>query len=97
MRGIDRSCLAAVMLIAVAGGAAAQSAGNESAAQNVQQSRQYESLLCTNPGFRAKRIAQECGPLQGSQFYNSCVASFQCGAGPKATGWRQAPPSERIR
>ncbi len=90
-------CLAAAGLIAAAGTAWAQSDGNEGAAQNVQQSRQYESLLCSNPGFRAKRIAQECGPLQGSQFYNSCVASFNCSKQPSAGNWRHAPPSETIR
>ncbi len=61
------------------------------------QSQQYEQLLCSNPGFRAKRIAQECGPLQGSQFYSNCVASFQCNAPHRAPHWRHAPPSETIR
>ncbi len=95
MRGIYWVCLAAAGLIAASGTAVAQSRGNEGAAQNVQESRQYESLLCTNPAFRARRIAQECGPLQGSQFYNSCVASFQCGA--VRRGSNKAPPSETIR
>jgi hypothetical protein len=89
------ACLAAAGLIAAAATALAQSPDNQTAGQNVQQSRQYESLLCTNPEFRAKRIAQECGPLQGSQFYNSCVASFQCGTQPKHSN--KAPPSETIK
>ncbi len=62
------------------GTAWAQAPANPSAEQNVRQSRQYEQAVCGNPAFRAKRIAQECGPLQGSQFYNGCVASFECGA-----------------
>jgi hypothetical protein len=96
MRGFYRVCLAAAVGLAIASGTAmAQSRGNESAQQNVQQSRQYESLLCTNPAFRAKRIAQECGPLQGSQFYDSCVASFQCGAVHRSSN--KAPPSTTIR
>lgn len=90
-------CLAAAGLIAAGGVAWAQSRGSESGEQNVKQSQQYESLLCSNPGFRAKRIAQECGPLQGSQFYDSCVASFQCGAGAKRRSSQKAPPSETIR
>ena len=97
MRGTYWVCLAAAGLIAASGAAGAQSPGNESAAQNVQQSRQYESLLCSNPAFRARRMAQECGPLQGSQFYDGCVASFQCGAAPATGHWRHAPPSETIR
>ncbi len=88
-------CLMAAALIFAAGSALAQSTGNESASQNVQQSQQYERLLCTNPGFRAKRIAQECGPLQGSQFYLGCVASFQCGAARHRPS-HKTPPSERI-
>ena len=89
--------LAAIGLIAAGGSAQAQSAAGESAQQNVRESQQYEQLLCTNAAFRARRIAQECGPLQGSQFYDSCVASFQCNAGRRAAHWRKAPPSETIR
>jgi hypothetical protein len=68
-----------------------------SAAENVKQSEQYEALLCTNAAFRAKRIAQECGPITDPQLRQSCEASFQCNRGPKATNWRHAPPSETIR
>ena len=82
-------------LLALAGAAQAQGRGDETAGQNVRESHQYEQLLCTNPGFRARRIAQECGPLQGSQFYDNCVASFQCGAVHHHSN--QAPPSETIR
>ena len=86
-------CLAAILIIA----ASAALAQPRSAApdQNVRESEQYERLLCTNPAFRNKRIAQECSPLQGSQFYESCVASFQCGAVRHRSN--MAPPSETIR
>jgi hypothetical protein len=87
--------LAAAGLIAAAGTAQAQGRGYEGGEQNVRESQQYEQLLCTNPGFRAKRIAQECGPLQGSEFYQRCVASFQCGAVHHQSN--RAPPSETIR
>ena len=87
--------IAAVALLALAGTAQAQGRGDESAGQNVRESHQYEQLLCTNPGFRARRIAQECGPLKDSQFYDNCVASFQCGAEHRHSN--RAPPSETIR
>jgi hypothetical protein len=97
MRRRALGCLAAIGLIAAGGAAWAQSRAGDSAEQNVRESQQYEQLLCTNAAFRTKRIAQECGPLQGSQFYDNCVASFQCNAGRRATHWRHAPPSETIR
>jgi hypothetical protein len=87
--------VAAAGLIAAASPAGAQSRGNESAEQNVRQSKQYEQLLCSNPGFRAKRIAQECGPVSDPQLHQSCVDSFQCGA--QRHGSQKAPPSETIR
>ena len=87
----------AVGLIAAAGTAFAQAGAPESAQQNVRESQQYEQLLCTNPAFRARRIAQECGSLQGSQFYDGCVASFNCARRPSGANWRQAPASEKIR
>jgi hypothetical protein len=70
---------------------------DETPDQNVRQSQQYQQLVCSNPAFRAKRIAQECGPLQGSQFYDSCVASFNCDKQPSASSFRQAPPSETTK
>jgi len=88
-------CLAAAGLIGAAGTASAQSRPNETAEQNVRASQQYEALLCTNPAFRARRIAQECGPVSDPQLHQSCVASFQCGV--QRRGSQQAPPSETIR
>jgi hypothetical protein len=91
-------CLAAAGLMLVAGAAWAQRGGGESAEQNVRQSQQYEALVCGNPSFRAKRIQQECGPITDPQLHQSCLASFDCGAGaPKASNWRKAPPSETVR
>jgi len=92
------TCLAAAGLMLVAGTASAQRAANESAEQNVRQSQQYESLVCSNPSFRAKRIQQECGPISDPELHQSCLASFDCGGGaPTARKWRKAPPSETIR
>ena len=96
MRAAISSCVAFFVFLA-AGAASGQSNAPDSADHNVRQSQQYEQLLCTNPSFRAKRVSQECGPLQGSEFYDSCVASFQCNKPHEAPNWRKAPPSERIR
>lgn len=88
-------CGAALMLTALQ--AMAQSPGaNQGAQQNVRESQQYESLVCSNPAFRAKRVAQECGPITDPQLHQSCVASFDCGGGSRRRSNR-APPSEMIR
>jgi hypothetical protein len=70
-----------VVGLALVGPALAQQGGDPNAQQNVRASQQYEQLLCTNPKFRATRIAKECGPLQGSSFYDNCVHSFDCHKG----------------
>ena len=86
---------AALSLFATA--ALAQMPGNTDAQSNVRQSRQYDELVCNNPGFRAKRIAQECGPLDDPQLKASCLASFDCGKPQQPVDFRQAPPSETIK
>ncbi|HZK91352.1 MAG TPA: hypothetical protein VFC56_14500 [Stellaceae bacterium] len=87
--------------LAFAGAAVSASAQtpmvNETPEQNVRSSQQYQALTCTNKAFRAHRIEKECGPLQGSQFYDNCVASFNCDKQPSAANWRKAPPSETTR
>ena len=87
-------CLAAILMIAASAALAAPR--SDSAESNVRESQQYERLLCTNPSFRAKRIAQECGPVTDRQMHDNCVASFQCG-GPPSRRSNRAPPSETIR
>jgi hypothetical protein len=97
MRGLSLVYLAAAGLIAAAAAtASAQEPANQSASENVRASHQYESALCTNPAFRAKRIAQECGPVTDPQLHQSCLASFECGGPPKRHS-NKAPPSETIR
>ncbi len=93
------SLVFALALTSAAGIAAAQVPNpNETPEQNVRQSQQYQQLLCSNAAFRAKRIEQECGSLQGSQFYDGCVASFSCnGNQPTGANWRQAPPSQTTK
>jgi hypothetical protein len=87
--------------LALVGGAASASAQapmvNETPQQNVRSSQQYDQLTCANKAFRAHRIEKECGPLQGSQFYDNCVASFSCDKQPSAANWRKAPPSETAK
>ena len=89
--------VAAVALFGATVPGLAQGAGNDTPQANVRASKQYDQLLCTNKAFQAKRIAQECGSLQGSQFYDSCVASFDCKKPVNDTQWRNAPPSETTK
>jgi hypothetical protein len=78
--------------------ASAQSSGNESAAQNVRESQQYQQLVCTNPAFRERRMREECGPITDPQLHQSCLASFDCGPGaPTGRNFRGDPTSERTR
>ena len=92
---VFRGLIAAGFAAAI-GPAAAQAP--ETAAQNVRESQQYEQLVCGNPGFRERRMREECGPITDPQLRESCLASFQCGPGaPTGRNFRQAPASERIR
>jgi hypothetical protein len=98
VRGIASVVFAAALVAGAGGAMAQQRGGDETPDQNVRQSQQYQQLACTNAAFRAKRIAQECGPLQGSQFYDGCVASFDCGGkAPTGANWRNPPPSETTK
>ena len=61
---------------------------DQGAAANVRQSQQYEQVLHSNPGFRAKRMQEECGPVSDPELHASCVASF---------GGEAQPPSKPYR
>ena len=80
--------LAAALVIVVAGHASAQAPPDPGAAANVRQSEQYEQAVRTNPGFRAKRMQQECGPVTDPELHASCVAPF---------GGNGAAPSSKRR
>jgi len=98
MRSIVVTSFAAAMWIAAAFPVSAQSPGNESAAQNVRESQQYEQLVCSNPAFRERRMREECGPISDPQLHQNCLASFNCGpSGPTGRNFRGAPSSERVR
>ena len=49
---------------------------NWSARRNVSDSERYESLVHSNPAFRAARIQKECGSITEVGLYQQCVASF---------------------
>jgi len=51
-------------------------AGAAAAQRNQRESGQYETLLRSNPAFRARRIAKECGPIRDPRMHADCVASF---------------------
>jgi hypothetical protein len=76
--------VAALLTTALAGAALAQAMpqNNPEAAANVRQSEQYAALLRSNPAFRKKREAIECGPITDSQLRASCIASFEAYAAP---------------
>ena len=63
----------AVLLIAFAAPASAQIPPDPGAAANVRQSEQYEQVLRSNPSFRAKRMREECGPINDPQLHQQCV------------------------
>ena len=92
------SLVVAGWIAVAASPAIAQSAGNESAAQNVRESQQYEQLVCSNPAFRERRMREECGPITDPQLRQSCLASFNCGPGaPTGRNFRGDPTSEQVR
>src|SRR5215213_6871495 len=99
MRGTVLALLVTAGWVAAAASpASAQSPGNESAAQNVRESQQYEQLVCSNPAFRERRMREECGPITDRQLRESCLASFNCGpGGPTGQNFRGATVSEQVR
>jgi hypothetical protein len=84
MQRYQAAALAALLTVAFAGTAAAQAmpTNDPEAMANVRASEQYTALLRSNPAFRKKREAIECGPITDSQLHASCVASFEAYAAP---------------
>jgi hypothetical protein len=81
--------LTAALALALAAPATAQIPPDPGAAANVRQSEQYEQVLRSNPSFRAKRVQEECGPINDPQLHQQCVASFSGDQAPRATKKRQ--------
>jgi len=50
--------------------------GARSAAQNVRDSRYYESAVHANANFRAAREQKECGPIDDPKIHAHYIATF---------------------
>jgi hypothetical protein len=87
---------AALAAAALAAPVRAEEQRDPGAQINVQQSKEYERLLCSNPAFRKTRIEKECGPITDAAMRQHCVDSFNCDNKPVVHP-RGAPPSETIR
>ena len=46
------------------------------AAQNQRDSGRYESLVHSNPNYRAVRERKECGPIDDARMHADCLATF---------------------
>ena len=87
MLNYQTAAFAALVTVALAGAAPAQPQApmpqnNPEAQANVKQSEQYSAALRSNPAFRKKREATECGPITEQQLRASCIASFEAYATP---------------
>jgi len=84
MQRYQTAAFAALLTIAVAGTAIAQAmpTNDPEAKANVRQSEAYTAMLRSNPAFRKKREAIECGPITIPQLRDSCIASFEAYAAP---------------
>ena len=87
----NRSCaiVIATLLLLFATPALAQTPPDPGAAANVKQSGQYERAVQGNSSFRAKRIKQECGPINDPQLHQQCVDSFGSEGATRSTKHRQ--------
>ena len=84
MQRYQAAAFAALLTIAFAGTAMAQAmpTNDPEAKANVRQSEAYTAMLRSNPAFRKKREAIECGPITIAQLRDSCIASFEAYAAP---------------
>jgi len=85
MHRYQTAVFAALLTIAFGGTAMAQAmpTNDPEAKANVRQSEAYTAMLRSNPAFRKKREAIECGPITDPQLRQSCIASFEAYAAPK--------------
>jgi len=84
MHRYQTAVFAALLTIAFGGTAMAQAmpTNDPEAKANVRQSEAYTAMLRSNPAFRKKREAIECGPITIPQLRDSCIASFEAYAAP---------------
>jgi hypothetical protein len=88
MQSYPAAAFATLLTIASSGVALAQAmppmpTNDPAAMANVRESEQYTASLRSNPAFRKKREAVECGPITDPQLHASCIASFEAYAAPK--------------
>ena len=89
MASRSSTVLIASLLLLFAAPASGQTPPDPGAAANVRQSEQYERALHGNSSFRAKRIKQECGPINDPQLHQQCVDSFDSGGASPSTKHRE--------
>jgi hypothetical protein len=87
MQAYKAAAFAGLLMIASSGAALAQAmppkpTNDPAAMANVRESEQYTAALRSNPAFRKKREAIECGPITDAQLHASCIASFEAYAAP---------------
>jgi hypothetical protein len=87
MQAYQAAAFAALLTIASSGAALAQAMppmpkNDPAAMANVRESEQYTAALRSNPAFRKKREAIECGPITDPQLHANCIASFEAYAAP---------------
>jgi hypothetical protein len=87
MQAYQAAAFAGLLMIASSGTALAQAmppkpTNDPAAMANVRESEQYTAALRSNPAFRKKREAIECGPITDAQLHASCIASFEAYAAP---------------
>ena len=84
MQRYQTAAFAALLTIAFVGTAMAQAmpTNDPEAKANVRQSEAYSAMLRSNPAFRKKREAIECGPITIPSLRASCIASFEAYAAP---------------
>ena len=84
MQSYHAAAFAALLTIVSSEAALAQPmpTNDPAAMANVRESKEYSALLRSNPAFRKKREAIECGPINDPQLRQSCIASFEAYAAP---------------
>jgi hypothetical protein len=88
LQSYQAAAFATLLTIATSGAALTQAmppmpTNDPAAMANVREGEQYTALLRSNPAFRKKREAIECGPITDPQLHASCIASFEAYAAPR--------------
>ena len=93
---LTASFAAALLLAAPAWAQSSTEPTNQTPDQNQKASRDYQSLVGSNPGFRNSRMHKECDSIASDDLKQQCMSSFgatSSGAMGKsgATGSKPAP------